>query len=95
MSYRVIVDENFHYMDPDQRWELGVFATAEQALAACRRMVEDDLRDLRKPGMSAEELITAYQTFGDDPFIVPIDGAPAVEFSAWDYAERRSAEICG
>jgi hypothetical protein len=95
MSYRVVVDENFHFMDPDERREIGIFDSAEDALAACRRIVENDLRDFRKPGMSAKELIAAYHTFGDDPFIVPIDGAPAVDFSAWDYAEQRAVKVCG
>jgi hypothetical protein len=94
MSYRVIVDENFHYMDSDERWELGVFDTAQEALAACRRMVDHDLMGIHKPGMSVADLMARYQAFGDEPFIVPIDGAPAVEFSAWHYAEERAAAIC-
>jgi hypothetical protein len=95
MSYRVMVDENFHYQDPESRWTLGTFDTAEEALAACRRMVDDDLMNLHKPGMAADALLTGYRALGDDPFIVPVDGAAAVEFSAWDYAEERCKAICG
>ena len=29
--YRVLVDDNFDYMDEDARWELGTFATADEA----------------------------------------------------------------
>ncbi len=93
-SYRVLVDENAHFMDADERWELGTFDTAEAAISACKRMVDEDLRELRKPGMTAAELIERYRSFGDDPFIVPINGAPPVEFSAWDYAEERATAIC-
>jgi hypothetical protein len=91
-KYRVMVDQNF---DPEERWTLGTFATADEALSACRRIVDEDLGQIHKPGMSAAELIERYRTFGDDPFIVPIDGAPAVDFSAWDYAEQRAAKVCG
>jgi hypothetical protein len=93
--YRVMVDENSHYQDPESRWTLGTFDTAEQALAACRKMVDDDLMILHKPGMAADALLTGYRALGDDPFIVPLDCAAAVEFSAWDYAEERSRAICG
>jgi hypothetical protein len=93
--WRVLVDENYHYKDPESRWELGVFDTAEEALSECRRMVDDDLREFHRPGMSADALLTAYQALGDDPFVVPIDGAAAVDFSAWAYAEQRCAIICG
>ena len=34
-KYKVMVDDNFHYMEEDERYQLGTFATAEEALAAC------------------------------------------------------------
>jgi hypothetical protein len=39
--YKVMVDDNFHYMEEDERWEYGTFATAEEALDACRRLVDE------------------------------------------------------
>jgi hypothetical protein len=45
--------------------------------------------------MTAADLFTVYQALGDDPFIVPVDGAAAIEFSAWLYAEERCQTICG
>jgi hypothetical protein len=94
MSYRVMVDENFHYQDPESRWTLGTFDSAEEAITACRRMVDEDLREHHKPGMSAADLFIVYQALRDDPFIVPVDGATTVEFSAWTYAEERCRAIC-
>jgi hypothetical protein len=41
--YKVMVDDNFHYMAEDERWEYGTFATAEEALDACRRLVDEAL----------------------------------------------------
>jgi hypothetical protein len=29
--YKVMVDDNFHYMAEDERWEYGTFASAEEA----------------------------------------------------------------
>jgi hypothetical protein len=49
MSHRVMVDENFRYQDPESRWTRGTFDTAEEALAACRKMVDDDLMNLHQP----------------------------------------------
>jgi hypothetical protein len=92
--YRVLVDDNAHYMDEDERYEAGAFATANAALTECRRIVGADLAELYRPGMAAGELIAGWRLDGRDPFIVPVNGAPAVKFSAWTYAKRRSATIC-
>jgi hypothetical protein len=93
--YKVLVDDNFHYMDEDERSEYGVFDSIEAAAAACRQIVDRSLQHLYKPGMTAAELYDQYTSFGDDPFIVPLGGggAPA-RFSAWGYARDRCAAIC-
>lgn len=86
-----MVDDNFHFMDESERWQLGEFATLEQAIAACRRMVDDCLQSYYKPGMTAEALEAAYRMFGDDPFIPGVDRET---FSAWSYAAARAKEMC-
>lgn len=43
--------------------------------------------------MSAQDLFKHYAMFGEDPFIVSA-GDTRVEFSAWNYARERCAEIC-
>jgi hypothetical protein len=95
-NYRVMIDDNFHYMEEDERRELGTYASVEEALAACRDVVDAWLAANYKPGMSPAELIEQYKSFGDDPFIVTLPGAPAAaaKFSAWDYATRRAQELC-
>jgi hypothetical protein len=89
--YKVLVDDNFDYMDQDKRYERGVFPTAEEAISACKSIVDSNLNDFMQPGMTASELYDAYTGFGDDPFIVCVnaDDEP-VRFSAWDYAKERS-----
>jgi hypothetical protein len=39
--YRAPVDNKFHYMDEEERYEHGSFATAEEAIAACKRVVDE------------------------------------------------------
>ena len=94
--YKVMVDDNFHHQDPDERWELGTYATLEEALAVCRGRVDQSLKEQYQPGMSAEDLYNRYTSFGDDPFIVVTDGtAKGAEFSAWRYAKERCDAISG
>jgi hypothetical protein len=94
MPYVVMVDDNFHPQDEDERYELGEFADGAEAIEHCRRIVDGFLESGYKTGMSASELFSHYTTFGEDPFIVSRD-APKVSFSAWDYARERCRELCG
>ena len=94
--YKVMVDDNFHYQDSGERREQGTYETMEEALAACRGLVDQSLAEEYRPGISAEALYGRYMSFGDDPFIVVIDGADdRAIFSAWRYAKERCRVICG
>jgi hypothetical protein len=90
-SYKVMVDDSFHNVD--ERSEYGTFGSAEEALAACRRLVDEALMAEYRDGATAEQLFVRFSSFGDDPFIVALDDAPAVEFSARAYAQTRAAEL--
>jgi hypothetical protein len=92
MRYRVLVDDNFHYTDESERYELGEFDTLEEAVAACEKIVDEFLFSIYRPGMTAAELYTQYASFGEDPFI--ITGRGDVPFSARDYASERVKLIC-
>jgi hypothetical protein len=37
-KYRIIVADNFHYMDESEHYTLGEFNTLETAIAACRKI---------------------------------------------------------
>ncbi len=93
MTFRVLVDDNFHYMDQDERYEHGSYPTLEAATLAAQAIVDDFLLDASQPGMTAGELFDCYTNFGEDPFIVA-PGESRVLFSAWDYARRRCEELC-
>ncbi len=90
MTYRVLIDDNFHYMDPEHRYSGPGFATLDSALKYCKTIVDDFLASAYRDGMSVEQLIEQYQLFGEDPFVV---GEGTGTFSAWDYARRRASEI--
>jgi hypothetical protein len=93
--YRVMVDDNFHYQDADERRTHGTYETVDEAIAACRGIVDRSLKEEYRPGISAEALYDRYKSFGDDPFIMVIDGAgDGATFSAWSYAEERCRVIC-
>ena len=93
MTFKVFVDDNFHFMDEEERDLHGEYGTREEAVAAARAIVNASLADLYREGMSAEQLLEQYKSFGDDPFVAPSDDS--TRFSAWDYASERCREICG
>jgi hypothetical protein len=92
--YKMMVDDNFHYMEEDERWEHGTFPSAEKAIAACRRLVDESLMGEYRPGMTATQLHDRYTSFGDEPFIVAPSGAVKIDFSARDYARSRVEALC-
>jgi hypothetical protein len=91
--YKIMVDDNFHYMEEDKRLEYGIFPTANEALDACRRLVDESLLAEYKDGQTADLLYERYTDFGKDPFVVALEGAPNVKFSAWTYAQQRAQEL--
>jgi hypothetical protein len=95
MIYRVLVDDNYHYMDEAERYTLGEFPALAQAIEAAKRIVDEYLHSAHQPGMTAAALYASYTAFGEDPFIVAIPATDnQVLFSAWDYARDRCDELC-
>ena len=98
-KYSVVIDDNWHYMDMEHRLKFGPYSTAEEAVAACRKIVDDWLELYKEPGMTTEALYERYVCFGPDPFVVPTKSATAVDkalwqFSAGNYAEKRAKMLC-
>jgi hypothetical protein len=73
---------------PGERTSAGGFDTLEAAIYAAEKIVEVSLDDLYRPGATAAQLYSDYRDFGDDPFI------RGSSWSAWDYANERSTEMC-
>ena len=85
-TYAVYVDDNFHYMDEDERYKLGDFEDCQSAIAACKRIVDGFITRKDLP-CSADELYEHYLAFGEDPWIRTDD--PSCTFSARIYAQER------
>ena len=94
-GYKVVVADNYHYMDESAHYVLGFFETADEALAAAKGIVDEFLNEAAPKVGSADELYRGYVGFGEDPFIVPIGKAPRVAFSAWGYAKERCEQLAG
>lgn len=91
--YRLVIYDNFHYMDESEVYESGSYETYDDAVAAAKAIMREFLHSAHKPGMSANELHEIYVGFGEDPTVAPSDTEP--RFSAWDFAKAECAEICG
>jgi hypothetical protein len=87
--YTVRVADNYHYMDESETYTSGTYPTIEEAIVKCKDIVDQFLSDNYSDGMSSDSLYGTYVSFGDDPYIIG-----GQEFSAWDYAKKRCAEIC-
>jgi hypothetical protein len=92
MKYKVVVDDNFHYMDESERYTHGEFESSDIALSAAKALVDADLSSLYRSGITADELYRHYTSFGNDPYIISED--QSCHFSAWNYAKERCQEIC-
>lgn len=91
-EYTVMVDDNFHFMDEDERWTDGTYDRLDEALHKCMEMVGQFMLEQDYTKMKPDDLFQSYTSFGDDPFII---GPMTVKFSAWDYAEMLSSYLAG
>ena len=78
-------------MDESHRYKLGEYKTLEKAIEACKKIVDEFLRENYRSGMITDELSAQYVMYGEDPFII---GADEVPFRARDYARLKAEEIC-
>ena len=89
-KYTVLVDDNFHEDDEAERYKLGEYDSREEAVAACKRKVEEYFERIEKGKYPFKELWDGYLLYGEDPFIA--DDEDAGRFSAWEYAKQRCRE---
>jgi hypothetical protein len=88
--YKVLIDDNFHFMDEEHRYEHGTFRTADEAVAACKRIVDNELTYMLKPDMTVDDLYGLWVMFAEDPYVMPLNRTDApVDFAACDYAKER------
>ena len=93
MKYELYVDENYDYMDEDERYKAGEFDNLDDAVEAAKKIVDDFLLSAlnKRPYISAEELYSIYTRSGEDPWIHPNYS----NYNSWDYAKVRCRKLCG
>ena len=95
MSYRVNAADNTRYMDEAEWRTVGIYEGLEEALGACRYIIDRSLRDLYEGDMQAAQLFRLWGMMGEDAWVVPLTGAePKPDFSGQDYARERSEDLC-
>ena len=99
-TYKLFVDENFHFMDADERYCFGSYPTYGEAVTAAKKIIDDFLTNGDRSTMTAEELFTGWVHYGDSPFIVERiitehEQKTTDLFSAREYTRARCQEICG
>lgn len=80
-------------MDESERYKFGEFNTKEEAIAQCKKIVDEFFEPHINDKLSFKELWQGYTMFGEDPYIVTED--KSCHFSAWDYAKQRCNELAG
>jgi len=86
-KYIVMVDDNYHYMNEDERYKHGEYDTPEEAISVCKKIVECSIE--YENGATPGELYSNYCMFGEDPFIIGDVG-----FSGRDYAKEYCEKLC-
>lgn len=94
MKYRLVVYDNFHYMDDDEPYQKGEYETYELALADAKAMVESFLEFNWKTGMTPDQLIDVFNDFGEEPTIIPRNNDNGEIFSARKYVKDIAESIC-
>ncbi len=88
-KYSVKVDDNFHYMDESERYDAGSYSSLEEAIAKCKAITLQSLKECYERGMDADQLKAQWLAFGEDPFVLGEAGKPP--FSAREFV---SQELC-
>lgn len=71
MSSKVLVDDNFHYRDESERYEVGEYQSYDAAVTVCKMVVDRYPASAFKVGMTAAELHNNCVSFGEDSYVVP------------------------
>jgi hypothetical protein len=78
---KVLANDNAHYMDITEVSEHGIFSSAEQAVAACKKIVDNDLNSMWQPGATAACTVPTLCVSRARPFRHPHrSGRSLVEF---------------
>jgi hypothetical protein len=91
--FKVMVDDNFDFMDDDGCVCIGRFDSYGEALQIAQNIVIESLNSTQ--GTTAEEIYEHYTLIGEDPLIVtePCTEMAEDRFSVWKFAMAESERI--
>lgn len=90
-KYKVIIDENFHFMDENERYRSGGYQTFEDAVNKCKQILDEFLTDAKSVNDTPESLYMTWRMYGENPFVV--GGKTSEKFIASEYVENRCVEL--
>lgn len=85
-KYTVRILDNFHFMDKDEEYNSGTYDTYDEAVAKCKAILDDFLKDAYQSGDTAESLYNTYVMYGETPVIW---GENLGAFDANEYAKEQ------
>jgi hypothetical protein len=85
--YEVYVDDNANFMDDDERYLFGEYVSEEEAVEACKLIINQFFNDSLKSGVPTDELYDYWCSFAESPFI------KGGQFSASIFAKEKMREL--
>ena len=86
MTYTVKTYEFFEWnSDPDvpcRYIEVGTYETAQEAILACKHVINTQISQLRREGNNLQHAVSTFDWYGETPVIF---GEPAVKFDVAAY----------
>ena len=89
-KYKVIVDDNFHFMEKSESYSSGVYDTYEEAVVKCKEIIDGFLESAKNTDENTEQLYSTFVMYGETPHI---HGEKLGDFSATNYAKQRCKEM--
>ncbi|HAN78749.1 MAG TPA: hypothetical protein DCQ31_13795 [Bacteroidales bacterium] len=88
MNFSLKVYDNYHYMDESETYLTGNYETAEEAVNAAKKIVEEFLLQLLEQGTEPDQLYQIFLNFGEDPMVISTNpNLEAPFFSSTTYAQ--------
>jgi hypothetical protein len=87
----VFTRDMFQYFD--EPYDDGHYATAEEAVARATELMERNLHEMYKSGMTAKDLRDQFTCFGEAPMVFGPGTDDHRLFDAMAYADKRCPEI--
>ena len=73
--------------------DVGLFAAKEAAIAGAMAYIRESIDELARDAASVEDLISRYESLGENAIIYSVDSLESVDFSGVDHAKRIAREV--